>query len=224
MSEWHAFVGEFTAPKSDAAVMVVTFLLTVVVDLTVAIQVGVVLAALLFIRRMSEVTNVRMFTRELSDDDDRADYDANAASHREIPDGVVVFEINGPFFFGAAQIFKERLERVLGQPKVLILRLRNVPAIDSTGLHLLREVVRRARQDKTLVLLADVHAQPMFALVRSNVIAEIGQEALFSNLDEALNRARAHLGLPAVPPPEWAVPTVRREQPALPERRKTRRE
>lgn len=211
MSEWRAFKAEFSAPRSDTLVMVVTFALTVLVDLTVAIQVGMVLAAFLFMRRMAEVANVQMITREFKDDGEGYEGDANAVQRREIPDKVIVFEINGPFFFGAAKAFKEHVESVLGHPRVLILRLRNVPAIDSTGLHALREVVKRARKDGTLVLLSDVHAQPMFALERSAAIEEIGRDALFPNLDVALNRAREHLGLPTVPVPAWSVPTVARE-------------
>jgi SulP family sulfate permease len=133
---------------------------------------------------------------------------------------VVVFEINGPFFFGAAKTFTEQVEAVTGQPKVLILRMRNVPAMDSTGLHALRQVVRRGRKDGALVLLADVHAQPMFALARSDAVTEIGQDALFANLDDALDFARSRLGLPSVPPPVGAEPTVARERPGAGPRRR----
>jgi SulP family sulfate permease len=211
MSEWRAFKAEFTAPKSDLLVMLVTFALTVIVDLTVAIEVGMVLAAFLFMRRMAEVTNVQMVTRELIDQAGPDEPDPNATARRTIPEGVAIFEINGPFFFGAAKTFTDQVERVIGRPKVLILRMRNVPAIDSTGLHALRDVVRRARHAGSLVLLADVHAQPLFALVRSDLIDEIGQDVMFANLDDALNSARVHLGVPPAPPPEGITPTVTRE-------------
>lgn len=211
MSEWRAFKAEFTAPKSDLLVMLITFTLTVVVDLTVAIQVGLVLAAFLFMKRMSEVTNVQAVAREFVEDGDLYATDPNAVRIREVPEGVEVFEINGPFFFGAAKQFKEHVEPVLGRPRVLILRMRNVPAIDSTGLHALGEVVRRSRP-RTLVVLSDVHAQPLMALGRSYLLDEVGEENIFGNLDDALNRAREHLGLPAVPPPPLATPTVARER------------
>ena len=213
MSEWRTFKSEFSAPKGDALVIVVTFGLTVLIDLTVAIQVGIVLSAFLFMRRMAEVSNIQMVTRELKDEGEV--YDPNGASRRDIPDGVVVFEINGPFFFGAAKEFREHVESVLGRPRVLILRMRNVPVIDSTGLHTLRQIVRRERAQGTLVLLADVHAQPMFALARHDALEEIGQEFLFSNLDDALQRAREHLGLPGIPTPDWAQPTVTRQMDAF---------
>ena len=214
MSEWRTFRSELRSPKSDAAVLVVTFALTVLVDLTVAIAVGMVLAAFLFMRRMAEVTNVSVVTREFSDRDVDAATDPNAIGHRHVPAGVQVFEINGPFFFGAAEAFKDTVARVSGKPKVLIVRMRDVPAMDSTGLHALADVVRRSRRDGTLVLLSDVHAQPMVALGRSDLLDEIGEDNIFGNIDDALNRAREHLGLPAEPRPAFATPTVARETPA----------
>jgi SulP family sulfate permease len=105
-----------------------------------------------------------------------------------------VYEINGPFFFGAAEKFKDTLAEVSKKPKVLIIRMRNVPAIDSTAMHALRDLVRRTRRDKTLVFLSDVHAQPLIALGRSELLDEIGEEYLFGNIDEALAAARKHLG------------------------------
>jgi sulfate permease, SulP family len=211
MSEWRTFVAEFRAPKSDVAVLLATFLLTVFWDLTVAIEVGMVLAAFLFMRRMAEVTNVRVLTHEFGDPVDDFEADPNAVRRRVVPEGVEVYEITGPFFFGAAETFKDRLGRVAGRPKVLILRMRHVPAIDSTGLHALRDLVRRSRRDGTLVVLADVHAQPVVALERSGLYDELGEENVHGNLDDALNRARAFLGLPTLERPAFATPTVARE-------------
>src|SRR5262249_36758127 len=130
---------------------------------------------------------------------------------RAVPKDVDVYEITGPFFFGAAEKFKDSMERVA---KVLILRMRHVPAIDSTGLHALRQMVRRCRKDGTLVLLADVHAGPMVAMGRSGLLDEIGDDNIFGHVDDALNRAREHLGLPTVPKPDNATPTVQRESTA----------
>ena len=214
MSEWRMFRSELTAPKSDVAVLLTTFSLTVMVDLTVAIGVGMVLAAFLFMRRMAEVTNVSIVTRELADEmEDDDDDDPNSVSRRDVPSGVEVFEIRGPFFFGAAEQFKDTLGQVAKKPRVLIIRMRDVPAIDSTGLHALHELARSCKHDGTLLLLADVHAQPMFALVRSDMLAELGEENLFGNLDNALDRSREYLALPAVPHPAGAIPTVARETP-----------
>lgn len=211
MSEWRTFLSEFRAPKSDVAVLLATFLLTVLVDLTVAIEVGMVLAAFLFMRRMAEVTNIKVLTHEFEDPADDFESDPNAVRRRVVPEGVQVYEITGPFFFGAAEMFKDRVTRIAGKPKVLILRLRHVPAIDSTGLHALRDVVGRSRNEGTLVILSDVHAQPVVALERSGTYDELGEENVHGNIDDALNRARAHLGLPAVQRPTFATPTVARE-------------
>ncbi len=211
MSEWRTFVSEFRAPKSDVAVLVATFLLTVLVDLTVAIEVGMVLAAFLFMRRMAEVTNIKVLTHEFEDPTDDFETDPNAVQRRAVPEGVQVYEITGPFFFGAAEMFKDRVSRIAGKPKVLILRLRHVPVIDSTGLHALRDVVQRSRQEGTLVILSDVHAQPVVALERSGTYDEMGEENIHGNIDDALNRARAHLGLPLASRPAFATPTVARE-------------
>lgn len=200
MSEWRTFLAGLKSPRSDVVVLLTTFLLTVLVDLTVAIEVGIVLAALLFMRRMAEVTSVSAVSgsddRESGQDayDIRA-VDRDAAGGRlplprgKIPPGVQVFEINGPFFFGAAEKFKDTLGTIAGSPRVLIVRMRDVPAIDATGIHALLDVVKRSRKDGTLVLLTEVHAQPLAALTKSAALDEIGVEQLYDSLDDALERA-----------------------------------
>ncbi|MFL5538734.1 MAG: SulP family inorganic anion transporter [Longimicrobiaceae bacterium] len=196
MSEWRSFRAELTAPWSDRVVLGVTFTLTVVVDLTVAIEVGMVLAAFLFMHRMAEVTNVQAVTRELEEPaDDGYESDPAGVRRRVVPKGVEVYEVNGPFFFGAAESFRETLSSIGGRPRVLIIRMRNVPAMDSTGLHALGEIVRRSRGEGTRVILSDVHSQPMVALGRSRLLDELGEENLLGSLDDALEAARAHLGL-----------------------------
>jgi SulP family sulfate permease len=212
MSEWRTFRAEFRAPKSDLAVLLTTFLLTVLVDLTVAVEVGIVLAVFLFMRRMSEVTNISAFTREFQEEGDDFERDPNSVRRRAVPPGVEVYEINGPFFFGAAEKFKETITQVRSRPKVLIIRMRNVPAMDSTGLNALRDVVNRFRRAGTRVILSDVHAQPMVALQRSALSEEIPEEDLVGNIDDALNLARTEIGLAPEARPEFAVPTVAREE------------
>ena len=211
MSEWRTFLSEFRAPKSDVAVLLTTFLLTVLIDLTVAIEVGMVLAAFLFMRRMAEVTNISVLTHEFTDPVDDFEHDPNAARSRSIPEGVQVYEITGPFFFGAAEMFKDRVGRIAGKPKVLIVRLRHVPAIDSTGLHALREFIHRSRGEGMQVILSDVHAQPVVALERSGLLDELGEDNIHGNIDDALNRARHSLGLQPVARPAFATATVARE-------------
>jgi SulP family sulfate permease len=185
MSEWRTFRSELAAPKSDIAVLLTTFLLTVFVDLTLAVEVGMVLAAFLFMRRMSEVTSISTMTREFNDREgpEMALY---AEGRARIPPGVQIYAIDGPFFFGAAEKFKETLGQVAGKPAVLVLLMRNVPAIDSTGLVALRDVIRRFRQGGTRVILAGVHAQPMAAISRSPLLTELGEENLVGGIDEAL--------------------------------------
>jgi sulfate permease, SulP family len=192
MAEWQVFKSELSAPKSDAIVMLTTFLLTVLVDLTMGIGVGMVLASFLFMKRMAEVTNITMVSQEFQDTRPSAD-ESGAIYRRKVPKGVEVYEINGPFFFGAAEKFKDTLFEVSRKPKVLIIRMRNVPAIDSTAMHALRDLVRRTRKDGTLVLLSDVSAQPRIALERSGLLEEIGENHLFGNIDEALAAAEARL-------------------------------
>ena len=211
MSEWRTFKAEFRAPKSDLAVMLSTFVLTVVVDLTVAIEVGMVLAAFLFMRRMAEVTNVSMVTRDLEDNGDPYATDQNAVRRRVVPEGVEVYEINGPFFFGAAEKFKSTISQIARRPKVFVIRMRNVLAMDSTGMHALRDLVDRGRKDGTLVILSDVHTQPLFSMERAGLLDEVGEDNVFGNIDDALNRSREYLGLLLVEPPPFAVPTVARE-------------
>ena len=191
MSEWRVFRAELSSPRSDVIVLVSTFVLTVLVDLTVAIEVGMVLAAFLFMRRMASLANVSHVTSDVLDDDGGDDL----VSTPPVPPGVEVYEINGPFFFGAAETFKDTLARVAGKPRVLILRMRRVPAIDATGLHALTDVVHRSRRDGTLVLVSEVQPQPLQALSRSILINEIGEENLYPTLEAALARAREEVEL-----------------------------
>ncbi|MEP6744697.1 MAG: SulP family inorganic anion transporter [Gemmatimonadota bacterium] len=212
MGEWHVVWRELRGPRSDAVVMALTFLLTVLIDLTVAVQAGVILAAFLFMRRMAEVTNVTALTTLDDGEDDEGDRGPNALSGRQIPPGVEVYEVNGPFFFGAAGKFRDTIATVSRRPKVLIIRLRSVPAIDATGLHALREVIEKSGAEGTRVILSDVHAQPMAALGRTELLDKLGEENLVGHLDEALAAARHHLGLPDAPKPATWAPTVARQE------------
>jgi sulfate permease, SulP family len=197
MCEWRTFRSELRSPKSDVAVLMTTFLLTVLVDLTVAISVGMVLAAFLFMKRMAEVTNVRALTREFEADLDGTDDED--LPRFDIPTGVEIFEINGAFFFGAAETFKETLATVSQKPKVLIIRMRDVLLLDSTGMHALRDVVHRSRREGTAVLLSDVHMQPLIALTDSTLLEEIGKDNVAATLAEAIERARVLLAGPMTP-------------------------
>jgi sulfate permease, SulP family len=199
MSEWRVFVAELSGPRSDAAVLLTTFFLTLLVDLTMGIGVGMVLASFLFMRRMSEVTDIRHITDDLGEDSDELE-EGDQISTRSVPPGIEVYEIDGPFFFGAAEKFKDVLAEVFRKPKVLIIRMRHVPAIDSTGLNVLRDLVRRTRHDRTLVLISELQNQPLVAMRRSGLLDEIGQDNVVGTIDLALAFAQQHLtGRPQTP-------------------------
>jgi SulP family sulfate permease len=193
MSEWRSFAGLLRAPKSDVFVLIVTFALTVFVDLTVAVQVGVVAASLLFMKRMSEVTNIEGVTNELRDRDaDDPDEITQVRKRkrivhgREVPAGVEVYEVNGPFFFGAADKLKDVMSEIAKPPKVFILRMRNVPAIDATGLHALEQMGKKCRNQGTLLILTEIRPQPLRAIVRAKLF---GRRNLAKTFDVALDFA-----------------------------------
>ncbi len=202
MSEWRSVMMLLRAPKSDVTVLAVTFLLTVLVDLTVAVQVGVVLAAFLFMRRMAEVTSVEVVAREFRDAPDGTMLaDPGGVARREIPDGVEVYEINGPFFFAAAEKLKDVLTFVARKPRVFILRMRSVPAIDATGIRVLDDLHDSLVRHRVMFLIAGLQAQPRLALERAGRLDRYGRESFVADLDEALERARRMLGSGGAPTP-----------------------
>ena len=210
MSEWRTFREELSAPKSDVAVLLVTFFLTVIVDLTVAIEIGMVLSAFLFMHRMSEVTAVNAVTQAIARESrDQGDVPLAQLTPRSVPAGVEVFEITGAFFFGAAEAFKETLTQVGRKPKVLIIRMRDVSLLDATGLRALRDVARHSRKERTLVLIAEIHAQPMAALERSPVYDELGAGQIYMTLEDALDRAQEYLAT-RQPTPVAPFPAAKR--------------
>ena len=186
MSEWRTVRAELRGARSDAAVLLATLVLTVVVDLTVAIAVGMVLAAFLFMKRMAETTTVEAISTQLRD----AYLDQNeavaAARHARVPRDVEVYDINGPFFFGAAEKFRDSLAQVSRKPRALILDMENVPVIDSTGLRVLREVVIRCRKDGIRVLLADLPPYTRATIAESELGELFGPGELELTFDQAL--------------------------------------
>jgi SulP family sulfate permease len=181
MSEWRTFRSMLKAPKSDVVVLLTTFILTVVIDLTVAIEVGMILAAFLFMRRMALVTNISVVSSEFKDEEH--DQDILVA---DIPKGVQIFEINGPFFFGAAEKFLETIRDLNEQPKVMILRMRHVLTIDATGMKAIEDIWKKLHQRGALFLLAELHSQPMVALEQSGFLTTLGEENIMGSLEEAL--------------------------------------
>lgn len=188
MGEWEHFVHLFRSPRSDVAVLLTTFVLTVLVDLTVALQAGIVLAALLFLRRMATTAEARYVTGSLAETEDPDD--PLAIARRDVPPGVEVFEVRGALFFGAATKFRDALGSVEATPRVLILRLRHVLSIDATGLRAIDVLLGECRRKGTALVLSGVHAQPLVALERSGLLERIGPENTLPDIDAALARAR----------------------------------
>ena len=210
MSEWHSFKSLLKSPRSDVVVLLTTFFLTIIFDLTIAIEIGMVLSVLLFMKRMSEVSNVSVVTRELEDIEDTPD--PNGINKKQIPENVEVFEINGPFFFGAAKKFKDQMLIIEKPPRVRIIRMRNVPAIDATGLQTLKDFYYDAKKHKTHLILSGVHTQPLYAMTQAGVLDLYGEENIFGNIDDALDRAREVLGLEKLGRPKDFLPSVKREK------------
>jgi SulP family sulfate permease len=181
MSELENFIDVFKGSKSDAAVLVTTFGLTVLVDLTVAIEIGMILAAFLFMRKMMQASSVQQAfvpADELIGPDD-------------IPKGVDVFEINGPLFFGAAYKFKDAMKIIEKPARVLIIRMRNVPVIDATGIRVLREVHTATKKQGTKLVLAEINSlQVTGELKKARLVFKIGKGNIKDTFEEALTRAR----------------------------------
>lgn len=188
MGEWRLLWRLLRAQRGDVLVMVSTLLLTIFVDLTIAIQSGVVMAAFLFMYRMAESTKFDVITDELNGDDDAGDPDS--IQNHAVPEGVEVFEIQGPFFFGAADRFKDAMRRIERPASVLILRMRFVPMIDVTGIRAIEDVLAKCRHDGTTLILSGVQAQPWEALVNAGLYRRIGPLNVHDHINRALDRAR----------------------------------
>lgn len=179
-----------SSPKSDVVVLLTTFILTIIIDLTAAVQVGVVLAALLFMKRMSDVTSMGKINFDASEKTAHDIADPDATSNKDIPEGVEVYEINGPFFFGVADMLINTLEHIGKTPKVFILRMRNVPAIDATGEHALENFYNTCKKAGTQLVLSGVNPVPYETLKKMHFIEMIGEENVTNHIDKALIRTR----------------------------------
>ena len=188
MSEWRSFKAILKNPKSDITVLLVTFFLTVIFDLTVAIEVGILIACLLFMRRMSEVTKVSVETEEI---DLNADSDLPYNNeHLIIPDRVEVYEINGPYFFGIANRFEEVMNEQGKHPAVRIIRMRKVPFIDSTGVHNLTNLCKKCLKKDVKIVLSGVNPKVMEVLTKAGFDDLIGKDNICSHITIALERAK----------------------------------
>lgn len=187
MSGWRTFKALLRNPRSDVAVLLITFFLTVVFDLTVAIEVGLLIACVLFLKRVMETTEISVIRDEI---DPSAGTDLTLhEEHLTVPEGVEVYEINGPYFFGIATKFEELMAQMGDRPRVRVIRMRKVPFIDSTGLHNLTTLCEMSRREKIEVVLSGVNEQVHGALERAGIIEMLGGENVCPNIHVALERA-----------------------------------
>ncbi len=187
MSEWRNFLGVMSGAKSDAAVLLTTFFMTVVFDLTIAIEIGLMLAIFVFMKRMTDVTQISVEKEKLD-----LSHDSEIVHEDEvlnIPKGVEVYEINGPFFFGIANKFDEEMRQLGDRPEIRIIRMRRVPFIDSTGLHNLETLCKKSKNEKTQIILSGVNPKVRESLHKAHFEALLGKENICDDIHIALSRA-----------------------------------
>jgi SulP family sulfate permease len=190
MSGWRSFLSIMKNPKSDVIVLWVTFLLTVIFDLTIAIEVGLLCACLLFMRRMAETTDVKVISDEINPAEEDSDFQLGNLEHLTIPEGVEVYEINGPYFFGAGN----RFEEIMGalhhkRPRVRIIRMRKVPFVDSTGIHNLTNLCLMSQKEGIQIVLSGVNPKVQAVLHKAGFDTMLGEENICSHINFALERA-----------------------------------
>jgi SulP family sulfate permease len=186
MAEAHTFVELWRGPRTDFAVMATAFGLTVVFDLTVGVGAGMIMAVVLFLRQMESVSHVRLVTP----DSEPEAPGANSMRDKDIPEGVVLYRMEGPFFFAAAENLDQALRASGGKPEIVIFRMRNVPAMDASGLHAFRVAVEKLHRDRVKILLTGVQPQPMKVMFESGFVTWLGERKFCADLDEALIFAR----------------------------------
>jgi SulP family sulfate permease len=193
MSEWRTFRSLLKTPKTDVAVLLTTFFLTVLFDLTIAIEIGLLMAAILFIRRISETSGISVLTNEI-DATEGLDVSLDI-EHIAIPNRVEVYEIDGPFFFGVANTFEEQMKVIGDKPLVRIIRMRQVPFIDSTGLHNLEIFIKNSKKLKIHIILSGVNERVRAVLEKSDVVKLIEQENICPSIHVAMGKANEFLAL-----------------------------
>lgn len=193
MCGWRSFLALMKNPKSDVTVLLITFFLTIIFDLTIAIEVGLIIACLLFMKRMSETTDVKVIMDEI-DPNDESDIKLENNEHLIIPEGVEVYEINGPYFFGAGNRFEEIMASFGDRPKVRIIRMRKVPFVDSTGIHNLTNLCIMSQKEGIQIVLSGVNPKVHAVLARSGFYELIGEENICSHINIALEKAKEIAG------------------------------
>jgi len=186
MGEWDTFGEMWRASRTDFGVLLAAFALTVIFDLTIGVGGGLLIAAVLFLRRMESVTTVRLLTAE-NDNEQAGD---NSVRGKDVPPGVVLFRFEGPLFFAAAEKLEFALRAHTGKPRIIILRLRHVPMMDATGMKAVEVAWEKMHRDGVTVLVTAIQPQPMKVMYESGLAERIGIDNFCANIDEALNRAR----------------------------------
>ena len=187
MCGWRSFLALMKNPKSDVTVLLITFFLTIIFDLTVAIEVGLIIACLLFMKRMSETTDVKVIMDEINEESDIV---KGNLEHLTIPQGVEVYEINGPYFFGAGNKFEEIMAAFGDRPKVRIIRMRKVPFVDSTGIHNLTNLCVMSKNEGIQVVLSGANDKVHSQLQKAKFYDILGEENICSHINLALERAK----------------------------------
>jgi SulP family sulfate permease len=187
MAEWHNFRALWHGPRTDFFVMLAALALTVVFDLTVGVGAGLLMAAVLFVRRMEEISHVHLLTPQ-NDPEPEGSFSVRG---KEVPEGVILFRFHGPFFFAAADKLEAALRASGGRPRAVVFRMRHVPSMDATGLHAFRTAVEKMQRDGVTIYITGIQPQPMSVLHKAGVVDQIGIENFCGNLDEALARGRA---------------------------------
>ena len=195
MSGWRSFLALMKNPKSDVTVLLITFFLTIIFDLTIAIEVGLIIACLLFMRRMSETTDVKVIANEINPDEEYSDMKLGNLEHLTIPKGVEVYESNGPYFCGAGNRFEEIMATMGDRPKVLVIRMRKVPFVDSTGIHNLTNLCLMSQKEGIQIVLSGVTEKVNSQLTKAGFCELVGKENICSHIDLALDRAKQILAL-----------------------------
>lgn len=184
MAEWDTFPEIYRSTRADFAVLLTAFLLTVIFDLTIGVGIGLVMAAVMFVKRMEEITHIKLVTAV--NDVERSG--SNSLAGKEVPPGVVLYRIEGPFFFAAAEKLEWALRGSGGKPRAVILRMRNVPAMDASGLHAFEIAIEKLHRDGVKILLTGVQPQPMKVMFASGLVDKLGLHKFCVDIDEALLR------------------------------------
>ena len=192
MAEAHTFVELWRGPRSDFGVMTAAFGLTVIFDLTIGVGAGMIMAVVLFLRQMESVSHIRLVTPESEPEG----IGTHSMRGKDIPKGVVLYRIEGPLFFAAAENLEQASRGSGGTPKAVIFRMRNVPAMDASGLHAFRIAIQKLRRDGVRIFLTAVQPQPMKVMFESGLVDWLGTEKFCADLDEALAQARQMLAEP----------------------------